>query len=196
MNTQTKQLISDSNIISKDNYDIVKKLLPLNDLHLVYQASLDGYDVDSYASKVSGKNNIVVLCKTLSGRIFGFYISVELHFIHNYYTYDTNTFMFSVDMNEIYRKDKNKVKILNGCPSCLQLFNNVGHYQSFYLAKSYDFRYTRFDEIFGEVSRNDDWIHDTEGVEITEAYDFSILDIEAYEVTTNKSVEILKRHYH
>lgn len=190
------QLLSNSNIISKDNYDIINKLLPLNDLRLVYQASTDGYDVDSYARKVNNRSSIVVLCKTLSGCVFGFYISVELHFIHNYYTYDNNTFMFSVDMNEIYHKNKCKVKILNGCPACLQLFNNVGHYQTFHLTKSYDFGYSQFDEIFGEVSRNDDWIHDTEGVEVTEAYDFNILDIEAYEVSSNGLIKAIKRRYH
>lgn len=190
------QLMVESNIINRDNYNIIRQILPLDDLRLVYQASTDGYDVDSYARCVENRSSIVVLCKTLSGRVFGFYISVELHFIRNYYTYDNNTFMFSVDMNEIYHKNKSKVKILNGCPACLQLFNNVGHYQTFYLAKSYDFGSYSFDDIFGEVSRNDDWIHDTEGVEVTEAYDFNILDIEAYEVSSNRIVESMKRHYH
>lgn len=197
LDNYTSNLIANSNIIDKDNYNIVQQLLPIYNLRLVYQASRDGYEVESFAQYVEGKSGIVLMCKTLTGRVFGFYISVELHFIHNYYTYDNNTFMFSVDMNERYYKNKPRVKILNGCPACLQLFNNVGHYQSFYLTKSYDLRYAQLDDIFGSVSRNDDWIHDTESVEVIEAYDFNILDIEAYEVTDKSLAEIMnKRQYH
>lgn len=139
-----------SNIITRYNssvlVDIIKQLIlkhidvtkfKLKQLRLLYNSTRDGYDFNVYRDKVQHYNNLVILvkCNTHNSNnpyVFGMFSSIKYSFQLNQSVPNTNSvgfndknsILFSVSDSLIIKpKSQRGVDILNGYPTCFELFN-------------------------------------------------------------------------
>lgn len=159
-----------SNIITRYNssvlIDIIKQLplkhkpnlsVNLKQLRLLYSSTRDGYNFNVYRDKVQHYNNLVILvkCNTRSSNspyVFGMFSSVKYSFQSNKLTSNTNlvgfndknSTLFSVSDSLIIKpKSQRGVDILNGYPTCFELFNK-GYVDVNELNRMFDVKHSSF----------------------------------------------------
>lgn len=159
-----------SNIITRYNssvlIDIIKQLplkhkpnlsVNLKQLRLLYSSTRDGYNFNVYRDKVQHYNNLVILvkCNTHSSNspyVFGMFSSVKYSFQSNKLTSNTNlvgfndknSTLFSVSDSLIIKpKSQRGVDILNGYPTCFELFNK-GYVDVNELNRMFDVKHSSF----------------------------------------------------
>ena len=166
-----------SNIITRYNssvlVDIIKQLVlkhidvtkfKLKQLRLLYNSTRDGYDFNVYRDKVQHYNNLVILikCNTYKSNdsyVFGMFSSIKYSFQSNKPTSNTNSvgfndknsILFSISDSLIIKpKSQRGVDILNGYPTCFELFNkgcvNVNE-----LNRMFDVKHSNFNQCLSSL---------------------------------------------
>ena len=113
----------DSKIINNidDSQFIVNELIEqefalksnINKFNLIYRATQDGDDADSFYRKVENKRKILFVIKTTNGSRFGCYLDIAIK-RSNGETKDEKSFVYSFDKKKIYKKIPGVYCINNG----------------------------------------------------------------------------------
>ena len=78
-NINKQILFANSSLITTDaEVEIIKSFLNVKQikLNLIFKATLDGFEVNSYRTKVLNKKNLLTIIKSEYFKVFGFYTSV------------------------------------------------------------------------------------------------------------------------
>lgn len=104
-----------SNILTKDNINLFENLVtPIDNTKLVYQLSCYPNKSKTFLHPFTcDYRNIIILCKTVEGKTFGFYTSKRLT-VSRQRTKDKSCYLFSIDLNEKY-EDFNDMFIVSRC---------------------------------------------------------------------------------
>lgn len=127
---------TDSNQIGTTDFNQIHKV-ELKQLRLLYNSTRDGYDFDVYYDKVHSFNNLVILVKCNvddlnNPCVFGMFSSIKYSFqqpklinsTDSIGFNDRNSILFSISDYSIMKpRSQRGVDILNGYPTCFNLFN-------------------------------------------------------------------------
>lgn len=105
----------ESNILTKDNTNLFENLVTsIDNIELVYQISCYPNKSKVFLHPFTcDYRNIVILCKTVEGKTFGFYTSKRLT-VSRQHAKDKSCYLFSIDLNEKY-VDFNDMFIVQRC---------------------------------------------------------------------------------
>ena len=117
-----KKIKLDSNIIEGDVSFILDKIIKeypntnIDDFQstLIYRATIDGDNQNSFYNKVEGKRKTLSFIKTKKGIRFGCYFDIDFK-RGNGHTKDNKSFVFSIDRKKIYNSRPENNQINNGC---------------------------------------------------------------------------------
>ena len=159
-----------SNILTKDNINIFEDLVtPLDNIELVYQMSCYPSKAEVFLHPFTcDYNTIIILCKTVEDKTFGFYTSKRLTTTYSN-AKDKSCYLFSIDLNEKYN-DSNDVFVVSRCKNKdnihigndlfnFWLFdyhyarsNNIGQLWYTFIGKDHKANGIDLNEVFGNTS--------------------------------------------
>ena len=131
-----------------NKYPILKENLNLFKSTLLYRATRDGDNHDSFYSKVENKRKTLSIIKTKKGVRFGCFLDIEIK-RSNGSSKDDKFFVFSFDKKKIYNIIPGKDCINNGSSEVLNLYN-----QPFYIKNKFLSNNESYTETSSRLSDN------------------------------------------
>lgn len=183
---------NDSSIIKIEELSLIENAFKnkfkkiVKSYELLFRASHDGYDSKDFHRICNGKKNTLILILTDSGRRFGGFTDLEWD-QNNTYKKGGNSFIFSLDNNEIYYKKEDDVYEIGGFSSYgpdfydfhLGVKCNVGNNEESNFFMSFDaFRSRYFNNDFLLTEKREFLVKDYE------VYILNLEDIKKEEETT------------
>lgn len=163
----------ESNILNKDNINLFENLVTsVDNIELIYQLSCYPTKAKVFLHPFTyDYNNLVILCKTVDGKTFGFYTSKRLTTSRTINTRDKTCYLFSIDLNEKYA-DPNDRFIVSRYKSNDNIYihndwfnfwlfsdrhvnsTNIGLIWYTFGSREHNANGIDFDEIFGPINYN------------------------------------------